>query len=145
MSDKRDLLIHYDEENQKFIFYMLEASDTDALRAMNRLQVVRRRGVGNSATQRSIWQLSRLGFDATRRSETRQITVNHRHIPDETTRPWTPAFAGATKNTRPAKQASRRSNATAPLRQGRIRTTCCCRSRDANPDKQDRARHPDAR
>lgn len=33
MSDKRDLLIHYDEENQKFIFYMLESSDTSALRA----------------------------------------------------------------------------------------------------------------
>ncbi|GAA6143191.1 hypothetical protein [Hydrogenophaga sp. 5NK40-0174] len=33
MSNKRDLLIHYDEENQKFIFYMLEASDTAALRA----------------------------------------------------------------------------------------------------------------
>jgi hypothetical protein len=33
MSDKRDLLIHYDEENQKFIFYMLEAADTAALRA----------------------------------------------------------------------------------------------------------------
>jgi TPR repeat protein len=33
MSDKRDLLIHYDEESQKFIFYMLEAADTAALRA----------------------------------------------------------------------------------------------------------------
>lgn len=33
MSDKRDLLIHYDEENQKFIFYMLDASETVALRA----------------------------------------------------------------------------------------------------------------
>lgn len=33
MSDKRDLLIHYDEEHQKFIFYMLEATDTAELRA----------------------------------------------------------------------------------------------------------------
>lgn len=33
MSDKRDLLIHYDEENQRFIFYMLDASETIALRA----------------------------------------------------------------------------------------------------------------
>lgn len=32
MSDKRDLLIHYDEENQKFVFFLLEAANTLALR-----------------------------------------------------------------------------------------------------------------
>ena len=33
MSDKRDLLIHYDEENQQFIFYMVGINETAALRA----------------------------------------------------------------------------------------------------------------
>jgi len=33
MSDKRDLLIHYDEENQRFIFYMVDVNETVALRA----------------------------------------------------------------------------------------------------------------
>ncbi|MBZ0105703.1 MAG: hypothetical protein K8H84_08740 [Sulfuricella denitrificans] len=33
MSDKRDLLIHFDEENQQFIFYMVDTNKTAALRA----------------------------------------------------------------------------------------------------------------
>jgi len=33
MTDKRDLLIHYDEEHQRFIFYMLETASTATLRA----------------------------------------------------------------------------------------------------------------
>lgn len=33
MNKKRDLLIHYDEEKQKFIFYMLDVDQTSALRA----------------------------------------------------------------------------------------------------------------
>lgn len=33
MNDKRDLLIHYDEENQKFIFYMVSVGETSLLRA----------------------------------------------------------------------------------------------------------------
>lgn len=33
MSDKRDLLIHYDEENQRFIFYLVGIEKTAALRA----------------------------------------------------------------------------------------------------------------
>jgi TPR repeat protein len=33
MNNKRDLLIHYDEDRQKFIFYMVDVDQTSALRA----------------------------------------------------------------------------------------------------------------
>jgi len=33
MNNKRDLLLHYDEENQKFVFYMVDVDKTSSIRS----------------------------------------------------------------------------------------------------------------